>query len=148
MPFAAAALILACLLASPPASVAQSAHAARTLSVHESIQAHLVSHRGTTVLNEQGRGSGTFSCPMVIALKITYTQATVTFTCSTSKGAISGRGVTAYYAAGHTAHFSGAVAVTSGSGSYAHASGSVHIAGTLTRGSYSLSATVTGKFRV
>jgi hypothetical protein len=128
--------------------VAQSAHTARTLSVHESIHAHLVSHRGTTVLNEQGRGSGTFSCPMVIDLKITYTQATVTFTCSTSKGSISGRGVTAYYAAGHTAHFSGAVAVTGGSGSYAHASGSVHIAGTLTRGSYSLSATVTGSFRV
>jgi hypothetical protein len=85
---------------------------------------------------------------MVIDLKITYTQATVTFTCSTSKGSISGRGVTAYYAAGHTAHFSGAVAVTSGSGSYSHASGSVHIAGTLTRGSYSLSATVTGSFRV
>jgi hypothetical protein len=146
--FATVVFGLVCLLAAPAKSGAQSAHAARTLAVHESIQAHLVSHHGTTVLNEQGRGSGTFSCPMVIDLKITYTQATVTFSCSTSKGSISGRGVTAYYAGGHTAHFSGAVSVTSGSGSYSRASGSVDINGTLTRGSYSLSATVSGSVRV
>jgi hypothetical protein len=151
----AAVILAGCLAAVPATAIAFStssfpsaAVTARTLAVHESIQAHLVTHRGTTVLNEQGRGSGTFSCPMMIDLKLTYTEATVTFTCSASKGSISGRGVTSYYAGGHTAYFSGAVSVTSGSGSYSHASGSLHISGTLTRGSYSISATVNGNIRL
>lgn len=143
----AVALLLAGLLTAP-ASGATNGVAARTLTVHESIQARLVSHRGTTILNEKGRGSGTFSCPIVIDLKISYTQATITFTCATSGGSISGRGVTAYYAGGHTAHFSGTVSVTSGSRRYSHARGSVHINGTLIRGSYALSATVNGSISV
>jgi hypothetical protein len=137
-----------CLMAHPHTSTARDAHQATTQTVRESLQAHLVSHRGTTVLNEQGRGSGTFNCPATIDLKITYTQATVTFTCSTSKGTISGHGVTEYYAAGHYAHFNGKLSATGGSGSYSRASGSVQISGTLTRGNYALSATINGKISV
>jgi hypothetical protein len=146
---ATVAFSFASLLAFPRLGATLDARAAGTTqAVRESLQARLVSHRGTTVLNEQGRGSGTFNCPVVIDLKITYTQATVTFTCSASKGAISGRGVTEYYAGGHFAHFTGQVSVTSGTGSYSRASGSVHINGTLTRGSYALSATISGNIRV
>lgn len=124
------------------------ATAARSLAVRESISATLRSHRGTRILNEQGHGSGTIPCSIVISLTINYTQATITFTCSASNGAISGRGVTAYYASGHVARFSGAVSVTRGSGSYSHAGGSLHIDGKLRRGSYALAAKVEGSVRL
>lgn len=144
------AFVIAAMLAGlvPMTVSVGEATAARSLAVRESISATLRSHRGTRVLNEQGHGSGTIPCLIAISLTINYTQATITFTCSTSKGGISGRGVTAYYASGHVAQFSGAVSVTHGSGSYSHASGSLHIDGKLRRGSYALAAKVEGSMHL
>jgi hypothetical protein len=121
------------------------ARAASTLTVHESVAASLVSHRGATALNERGHGSGTFNCPLTIAINITYTRASIAFNCPTSRGTISGHGETGFYASGPIAHFTGTLQITSGTGAYAHPrSSSLHIVGTLRRGSYSLQASVTG----
>jgi hypothetical protein len=138
-----------------------SAHAARptpipkateaaTIAINETVRSKLVSHRGTTAINERGSGSGTFSCPLTVQISIAGdTEATISFTCNTRSGTISGRGVTSYAAAGPVARFSGALQNVHGTGRYAHASSAgLHIEGTLTRHSYALSARVVGKMHV
>jgi hypothetical protein len=123
---------------------------ARTLSVNETIQASLVSHKGSTALNERGRCSGTLSGSLTIQIGIAGdTEATISFTCNTSAGAISGRGITSYASAGPAARFNGTLRVTHGTGRYAHASTTgLRIQGTLKRHTYALSARVTGTLHV
>lgn len=123
---------------------------ATTITVNETVQSKLVSHHGTTAINERGSGSGTFSCPLTVQISIAGdTEATISFTCSTRTGTISGRGVTSYAAAGPVARFSGKLQNVHGTGRYEHASSAgLRIEGTLTRHSYALSARVVGKMRV
>jgi hypothetical protein len=121
---------------------------AASISVNESVTAKLVSHRGGTVLNERGQGSGSFSCPLTIEINISYTHAAIVFNCPTSRGDLAGRGETSYYASGSIARFNGTLTVTHGTGSYSHATPSnLHITGSLRRGSYALQATVSGSLR-
>jgi hypothetical protein len=121
---------------------------AASISVNESVTAKLVTHRGGTVLNERGQGSGSFSCPLTIEINISYTHAKIVFNCPTSRGDLAGRGETSYYASGSIARFNGTLTVTHGTGSYAHATPSnLGITGSLRRGSYALQATVSGSLR-
>ncbi len=122
------------------------AGAARTLSVSDAITAHLVSHRGATVLNEDGQASGTLACSsLTIEITISYTTAAITFNCPTRYGDVSGHGETSFYASGSLAYFHGNVGVTHGTGQYARAGGSkLYLNGTMHRGSYSIKASVTG----
>lgn len=123
----------------------QWAFASSTRVVNESVQAHLVKHQGTTILDEQGQGGGTFNCPLTVQFVITYTHATVTFTCHANGGTISGRGITSFYVAGAMAHFNGSIPTVHGTGRYSGAAGrGLNIKGTLQRGSYRLSAQVSG----
>lgn len=147
-PLACAALITAGTASNTIASPRMVAAVSRALSVKESVTAALVNHKGATNLNERGHGSGTFRCPLTIQIAISYTRATITFTCATDQGVLSGRGTTAFYASGHQAHFNGDLVVTKGTGRYAHAKASkLHIVGTLVRGSYALRASVTGTLK-
>lgn len=123
--------------------------ASSSLSLHESIHASLVSHRGATVLNERGHGSGTFNCSLAIQINISYTQARIAYTCSTRNGTMSGAGTVSYYVAGPSANFSGSLFFTHGTGRYAHVSGPAgNIRGTLARGNYAMSAVVTGRIKI
>lgn len=125
------------------------ATASSSLSLHESIQASLVSHRGATSLNERGHGSGTFNCSLAIHINISYTQARIEYTCNTNSGMMSGAGTVSYYVNGPSANFNGSLYFTHGSRRYAHVSGSAgNIRGTLARGSYALSAVVTGRIKI
>lgn len=133
-------------LARPPAR----AHLAGTVAVAETAHMHLVSHHGTQLLNETSTGSGTFHCPIAVRLSIASAHANISFSiaCS-SRDTITGGGGTSYYASGSTAHFSGNVSVTHGTGRYAHVSASgLLVKGILQRGSYALSLSVSGQMRL
>jgi hypothetical protein len=80
-------------------------------------------------------------------IHLAYTSAAVTFTAYPSGGSLSGSGTESYYVAGHTGYFKGTMKITHGIGRYAHASGSLHIAGRIERRSYAVSVEITGRFR-
>jgi hypothetical protein len=81
-----------------------------------------------------------------VVIDIGYTQATVTFTASSSVGTFTGRGVESYYVSGKNGHFNGRMAVTGGTGRYAHASGSsLQTTGLIKRAHYEVLMTVNGQ---
>jgi hypothetical protein len=125
------------------------ARSAQTITVNERVVTHLTSHHGTSILNEQGQGSGTFKCFLTLQIKISYTNATISFLCNLSGGSMTGSGSTSFIVAGSISHFNGAITITHGTGRYSHASArSLHIQGILQRNSYSLSATVAGSMSI
>jgi hypothetical protein len=114
----------------------------RTKMAHESVSARLTGAHGATELTEQGTAQGTINCPLTVNIKLSYTQSQITFYCGTL---LVGSGTTAFYVSGQTAYFRGTLVVTRGSGNYRHSAGSrLSITGTLHRGTYALSAQVTG----
>jgi hypothetical protein len=128
-----------------------SAVSAGTQSVNETIRASMVSHHGTTSINDKGSGSGTYACrPLTVQISISGdTEASISFICTTRSGSMSGRGNTSFAASGQTATFNGNLSITHGTGEFAHASAAgLHIQGTLARHSYALSARVTGTIRL
>ena len=139
---------------SPTPSWASAAAAARTrhaqaaaqaLTVNERSNLRLVSHH-SGVLYEQGSSSGTPGGRLTVQIKISYTQASITFVAYPSGGTLSGRGQASFYAEGSIAHFNGSVAITHGTGRYASASASrLHIEGTFQRRTYAMSLAVSGK---
>jgi hypothetical protein len=139
----ACAVVLLVAAASDPAIAA-----AKTVAVREAVHLHFVNNRAG-VVNEKGTGSGTFNCPIVAQLKFTSTQTSFSFTLTcTSKDTISGHGLVSYYASGKTAHLTGSVAVTHGTGRYAHASSSELLAtGTFQRETFAVSMSISGHMR-
>lgn len=128
-------------LANPPDHTRTAKIARRTEVVRESVNAQLTGHKGATELIERGSASGTFKCALTISIKLAYTRARIAFYC----GNLSGSGNTTYYVSGRTSYFRGTLVITHGSGQYRHSVGSrLSIAGTLHRGTYSLSGRVEG----
>lgn len=124
------------------------ATAAGELSVNETARLHLVTHH-PSILNEEGSGSGTFSCPLTVTVKVSYTTATVSYSICRAGGSFSGTGETQFYASGETAHFEGTVNIAHGTGRYARASTyGLKIRGSFRRSNYALSLSVTGKMHV
>jgi hypothetical protein len=118
---------------------------ARTISIHETGSLRLVSHQGTKILHERGEASGTFHGSLTANIKISYTQATVSFTISPPGGSVSGEGVESYYVSGKNGHFTGTMYLTRGTGRFAHVrSSEVHISGLIKRAHYELTLQVTG----
>jgi hypothetical protein len=124
-----------------------SARSARTVSVNERGALHLLSKHGFT-LNEQGTGTGTISGTIKVQLKIVSTsRVTAEVTISTGGGSISGSGSASYHKGETSASFSGALTVSRGSGSYAHAQGSgLSFSGTIARSNDAVSVHVSGHF--
>jgi hypothetical protein len=121
---------------------------ARTISIHESGTLRLVSHQGTKILHEQGQTSGTFRGNVTANVNISYTQASVSFTITSSSGSVSGEGVESYFVSGKNGHFNGNVSITRGSGQFSHAHGStLHISGLIKRAHYELTLQVSGSLR-
>ncbi|HEY3667522.1 MAG TPA: hypothetical protein VGL19_16055 [Polyangiaceae bacterium] len=102
-------------------AAAPTASAARTVSLNESGRLHLTSKKGFT-LNEQGSGSGTITGTIYIHLHLTSTnKVTAEVSIYPSGGSLSGNGSATYRVEGGYAVFAGTLAITRGSGKYAHA---------------------------
>jgi hypothetical protein len=129
----ALALGLACLLwvyAARAASVR--AHAARTLNVTDVAHLHLVGSSGE-LLEEEGPATG--ALPGKVHVRFTVgASVTGTFVFyPRSGGSITGHGSARLHSTGTYSSFGGTLAVSHGTGRYAHAHGSGGLYGTVNR---------------
>jgi hypothetical protein len=110
------------------------ASAARTISLRETGQLHLISKRGFT-LNEQGPASGTVAGTLYVRLRIVSTShVSAEVSLSQRGGTITGIASASYHKGSSTASFSGSLSISGGTGSYAHARGSnLTFSGTIQR---------------
>ena len=122
------------------------ARSARTITVSELGQLHLVSKHGFT-LNEQGTASGTIKGTIKVQLKIvSSTHVTAEVTISPSGGSISGNATASYHKGVTTASFSGSLSVSHGSGGYDHAQGSgLSFSGTIAQSNEAVTVHVSGR---
>jgi hypothetical protein len=118
----------------PTSAAKPVAHASRTLALNESGRLHLTSKQGFT-LNEQGSASGTITGSIYIHLHLTSTnKVTAEVSIYPSGGSLSGNGSATYRVEGAFAVFTGTLAITRGSGKYAHARASaLRFTGTIQR---------------
>jgi hypothetical protein len=127
-------------------ATAPSARAATSISLNESGQLRLVSKQGFT-LNERGTASGTIRGPISVRLTIVSTdRVSAEVTISPSGGSISGHGTASYHKGEASASFSGTLAISHGSGSYAHAQGSdLSFSGTIARSNEAIAVHLSGR---
>lgn len=99
------------------------ARSARTISLNESAHLHLTSKHSLT-LNEEGQASGTVHGTIYIHLHLSNNHGGVSAEVNIYPhgGSLTGYGSASYRVEGAEALFSGKLAITRGSGSYAHAS--------------------------
>lgn len=128
------------------AAISPSARAARTISLNETGQLHLVSKHGFT-LNEQGKASGTIRGTISVRLKIVSTsRVTAEVTITPSSGSISGNGTANYHKGQTDASFSGSLSINRGTGSYGHARGSgLSFSGAIARSNDAIVVHVSGR---
>jgi hypothetical protein len=148
---AAATVSCGALAAAGPLGVADATpphgHAARTISLDEVGQLHLLSKHGFT-LNEQGTASGTIRGPISVRLTIVSTsRVSAEVTISPDGGSISGSGTGSYHKGETAASFAGSLSIAHSSGSYAHAEGSgLSFSGTIARSNDAIAVHVSGRF--
>jgi hypothetical protein len=135
-------------LLGPAAAQAPAARArlARTVDLQETGSLHAVGEPGT-VVDEHGHATGTYSCAIVVQLTIVSpNRVTATFTVKPSGGTVTGTGSGRMEQQGADSYFGGTIAITSGSGSFAHASGSdIGISGVVDRETLALTVHVHGQ---
>jgi hypothetical protein len=132
-----------CALASDSAGPA--ARSARAIALNESARLHLTSRHGFT-LNEQGSASGSISGTMYVHLTIVSTARVVAeVNFYPHGGSISGQASASYRRGSSTASFTGAMSISGGMGSYAHARGSgLSFSGTIRRSDEAIAVQVHG----
>lgn len=125
------------------------ARAAREVNLQETGHLHAVGEPGTTIV-EQGRATGTFNSSIAGRLTIlSANRVTATFTVRPKGGSITGRGSARFEQQGSNGYFGGTISITSGTGSYAHASGTnIGISGVVSRETFALTVHVHGKIHV
>jgi hypothetical protein len=125
------------------------ARAAREVDLQETGYLHAVGEPGSTVV-ERGHAIGTYDCSIAINLTIvSANHVTATFTVKPKGGSVTGRGSAQFAQQGADGYFGGAIAITGGTGSYAHASGtSIGISGVVNRETFALTVHVHGKIVV
>jgi hypothetical protein len=130
---------------STQASPAARAVAARTISLNESGRLSLTSKHGFT-LNEKGPGSGTVAGTIYVRLQIASTsRVTAEVSIATRGGTITGNATASYHRGKTTASFAGSLAITRGTGSYAHAHGAgLSFSGTIQRSNDAITVHVRG----
>jgi hypothetical protein len=121
------------------------ARSARTVTLSESGRLHLTNKKGFT-LNEQGSASGTITGTIYIHLHLSSTsKVTVEVSIYPSGGSLSGSGSAAYRVEGGYAVFTGTLAITRGSGKYAHArASSLRFTGKIQRRNDAVSVQLSG----
>ena len=126
-------------------AASETARTARTVSLSEGGRLHLTSKRGFT-LNEQGSASGTITGAIYIHLHLSSTsRVTAEVSIYPSGGSLSGSGSAAYRVEGGVAAFTGTLAITRGSGKYAHARASaLRFTGTIQRRGDAVSVRLSG----
>lgn len=130
------------------AVVAPAAGARPLTDVNEYGSLRLESNKGSTI-NERGRGSGTFSCNVYIQLTLNGTLVKAKYSAYPHGGSLIGT-ATAHIHSATTklANFSGTISLDSGTGSYAHPSGTASFQGTIDRTSYAMSVRIVGRLRL
>lgn len=125
------------------------AWAAREVNLQETGHLHAVGEPGTTII-ERGNATGTFNSSIAVRLTIvSANKVTATFTVRPRGGSITGRGSARFAQKGANGYFGGTIAITGGTGSYAHASGtSIGISGVISRETFALTVHVHGKIHV
>lgn len=119
--------------------------ATKHISVRESIEANeVVSHKGNSLIDERGRGSGTFVCPVQLVVHISYTKGTIVMVCATHSWNVTCEGEVTYFTAGPVATFTGTLTIEHATGKYSHAQGRLHIEGSIIRKTDALSVTMSG----
>jgi hypothetical protein len=115
------------------------------LALNETMSASRVGPPGHS-FNEQGQASGTLAGSVAVhVVTIASTSGVATITLYLHNGTISGRAPTHGHVVGATAYFEGAMSITGGSGSYAHASGTgLRFKGTLNRQNFHVTAQLHG----
>jgi hypothetical protein len=137
-------LVLLLALAAAPA--ADASPALRSVNEYGSLQ--MQTHKGATI-DEKGVGWGTFNCSVVIALTLSGTLVTGSYTAYLQGGSITGTASAHIHSATpRAAAFSGTISLSHGTGSRAHASGTASFAGTINRTSYAMTTHITGRLRL
>jgi hypothetical protein len=147
---ASATIVAVALLALGTATAAPIARASRTVMLNESGHLHLTS-KHTITLNEQGTASGTIKGTIYIHLRIANNHGGVTAEVNIypSGGSLSGSGLASYHVNGAYAVFSGSLAITRGTGGYAHArASSLRFTGSIQRRSDAVSVQLSGPLSV
>lgn len=142
----AAVAILAVPAAGARAGHRRHARAARSIYLRENGHLHLTSKRGFT-LNEEGNASGTIHGKIYIHLHVvSVKRVTAEVNIYPRGGSISGHATASYRVAGPTAHFSGRMSVSRGTGSFrhAHASG-LSFSGTIRRSDDAVTVHLSGR---
>ncbi len=123
--------------------------AAREVNLQETGHLHSVGEPGTTIV-EQGHATGTFNCSITVRLTIlSANRVTATFTVKPNGGSVTGKGAARFEQQGADGYFGGTIAITSGTGNYAHASGTgVGISGVINRETFALTVHVHGKIHL
>lgn len=147
----ALALCAATAIAVPAASQASSASARAALSntyVKEQGHLHFSSKSGGSAIAEQGSASGTFNASLNIDLTIKISQVTGSFVAYLKGGSISGSALATPHYSGQWVSFKGSLTVKHGTGSYAGASGTASLYGSLNRQQLNLNVQVIGRLRI
>jgi hypothetical protein len=131
------------------ASASGTATVARSLSLSERGQLRLTSKKGFT-LNERGSASGTIAGSIYIHLHlVSDSRVTAEVSIYPREGSLSGNGSASYRVEGGVAAFSGTLAITRGTGKYAHARASgLRFTGTIQRRNDAVSVQVSGPLSV
>jgi hypothetical protein len=142
----AALVCIGALATAVPSTARPAARSARTIALNETGRLHLTSHRHLT-LNERGSVSGTIRGTIYIHLNIVSTnRVTAEVNIYPSGGSISGYATASYGVSGATASFSGTMAITRGTGRYAHAHGSgLSFTGTIQRSNDAVAVRLSGQ---
>jgi hypothetical protein len=140
----AAALALIGSAPSRAARLGPPARAARSLNGTATAHLHLIRPNGAQ-LYEEGPVTGALPGWMH-AVVTTGSVVTGSFDISTRGGKIDGRGTATPHGTGRYQSFSGTLAITGGSGRYAHAHGRAGLYGTFDRRTYALVIQTTGRF--
>jgi hypothetical protein len=123
--------------------------AARTVTLNETGHLRLTSSKGLT-LNEKGTASGTIRGSIYIHLNVSSSnRVTAEVSIYPKGGSLSGRGSASYHVSGANALFNGTLAISRGSGSYAHAHATgLRFTGTIQRKTDAVTVHVSGPLSV
>ena len=123
--------------------------ASRAVALTERAQLHLVGHPGVE-FTEEGQGYGTYPGSVTIRLKLAGAHVTGSYFARSTHGTISGRasGTVVGSRTQPLVHFVGGVSISRGTGTFAHASGTLQIRGSIRRSSYALSEETSGTIKL
>lgn len=145
------ALFAACVvLVSTAARASRIGHTARVLPVNDTARMTLTNpSSASATLIEEGRALGSLPGTVRARLTIATSAMTAGFTIYVHGGTISGHSAARLNPGrGEYASFSGSLSVSYGSGSYAHASGSGELYGTINRNTDNATVQVVGNLHL